>query len=78
MTLTAILALALALAVTWRLTRFIVTLMLLGALIVVIAIHLSGADPHHAGRRISPRPPGCGCRSAISATARQHHAGSST
>jgi len=48
LTLIAILALALALAVMWRLTRFIVRLVLVGALIVVIASHLSGADPRHA------------------------------
>ena len=48
LTLIAILALALALAVMWRLTRFIVRLVLVGALIVVIASHLSGDTPHHA------------------------------
>lgn len=54
MTLIAILALALALAVVWRLTRFIVRLLLLGALTVVIASHLSGDTRHHA-TATSPR-----------------------
>jgi len=48
LTLTAILAFALALAVMWRLTRLVVSLVLLGALITVVASHLSGANPHHA------------------------------
>jgi hypothetical protein len=68
LTLIAILALALALAVVWRLTRFIVRLVLLGALIVVIASHLSGDTRHHptatwprsiplGQRRQPPAPP---------------------
>jgi hypothetical protein len=54
LTLIAILALALALALVSRLVRFIVRLMLLGALIVVIASHLSGETRHHA-TATSPR-----------------------
>ena len=38
----------LALAVVWRLTRFVVKLVLIGALIAVIASHLGGDTLHHA------------------------------
>jgi len=60
--LVAILALALLLAVVWRLARFAVKLLLLGALIVLIASYRPSATTHHPPTRSVPpgqkqRPP---------------------
>jgi hypothetical protein len=48
LTLIAILALALLLAVVWRLARLAIKLLLLGALIALIAGHPGGATADHA------------------------------
>ena len=56
MTLIAILALTVSLAVVWRLTRFVVKLLMLGALITLIASY--GTSAHRAaGARARSAPP---------------------
>jgi hypothetical protein len=61
MSLVAILVLALALAVVWRLVRFTARLLLLGSLIALIASYGTHATSHYAPRaptRTAPARPG--------------------
>ncbi len=57
MTLIAILALTVSLAAVWRLTRFVVKLLLLGALITLIASYGTSAHRAHAPGTISSTRP---------------------